>query len=334
MASPNATFAYKRYLNLNLEVMRLIIVLLFISFSISAQTVERAKNLFQNQNGAEAKKLLLTVKDTNKEYADAQYWLGRIAFEEKNYDDAEEYFEAAIEANDKVAEYYTWYGNTLGTIAGDANFLKQGMLAPKMKSAWEKAVALDPTAIDPRESLVQYYLQAPAIAGGSVDKAIEIANQIVKLKPAEGHRQLGNIYFKEKKMVEAEKEFIAMTKADPAYVSGLANFYMLQKQYDKAFNLYEEAFKKNPEDMLAIYQIGKTSALSGQRLDRGEECLKKYLTYTPKQNEPSHAGANMRLAQIMEKRGKKSEAKKLYELAIKSDDTLKEAKEGLERVSN
>ena len=333
MASPDATFAYKRYLNLNLEVMRLIIVLLFISFSISAQPVERAKNLFQNQKGAEAKKLLLTVKDTNKEYADAQYWLGRIAFEEKNYDDAEEYFEAAIEANDKVAEYYTWYGNTLGTIAGDANFLKQGMLAPKMKSAWEKAVALDPTGIDPRESLVQYYLQAPAIAGGSVDKAIEIANQIVKLKPAEGHRQLGNIYFKEKRMVEAEKEFIAMTNADPAYVSGLANFYMLQKQYDKAFNLFEEGVKKNPEDMLAIYQIGKTSALSGQRLDRGEECLRKYLTYTPKQNEPSHAGANMRLAQIMEKRGKKSEAKKLYELAIKSDDTLKEAKEGLERVS-
>jgi tetratricopeptide (TPR) repeat protein len=333
MASPEATFAYKRYLNLNLEVMRLIIVLLFISFSISAQTVERAKNLFQNQKGAEAKKLLLTVKDTNKEYADAQYWLGRIAFEEKNYDDAEEYFEAAIEANDKVAEYYTWYGNTLGTIAGDANFLKQGMLAPKMKSAWEKAVALDPSAIDPRESLVQYYLQAPAIAGGSVDKAIEIANQIVKLKPAEGHRQLGNIYLREKKTVEAEKEFIAMAKADPTYTSALANFYLTQKQYDKAFNLFEEALKKNPVDMLAIYQLGKTSALSGQKLDRGEECLRKYLTYTPKQNEPSHAGANMRLAQIMEKRGKKSEAKKLYELAIKSDGTLKEAKEGLERVS-
>lgn len=313
--------------------MRLIIVFLFISFSISAQTVERAKNLLQNKKSAEAKKLLLTVKDTNKEYADAQYWMGRIALDEKKYDDAEEYFEAAIDANDKVAEYYTWYGNTLGTIANDANFLKQGMLAPKMKSAWEKAVALDPSAIDPRASLVQYYLQAPAIAGGSVDKAIEIANQIVKLKPAEGHRQLGNIYFKEKRMVEAEMEFIAMAKADPGYTSGLANFYMMQKQYDKAFNLFEEGIKKYPDDMLAVYQIGKTSALSGQKLDRGEECLRKYLTYTPKQNEPSHAGANMRLAQIMEKRGKKSEAKRLYELAIKADATLKEAKEGLERVS-
>jgi hypothetical protein len=41
----------------------------------------------------------------------------------------------------------------------------------------------------------------------------------------------------------------------------------------------------------------------------------------------------MRLAQIMEKRGKKSEAKLLYELALKGDATLKDAKEGLARVS-
>jgi tetratricopeptide (TPR) repeat protein len=124
-----------------------------------------------------------------------------------------------------------------------------------------------------------------------------------------------------------------MAKADPAYASGLANFYINQKQYDKAFALFEEDLKKNPEDMMATYQIGKTSALSGQRLERGEVCLKKYLTYQPQKNEPSHAGANMRLAQIMEKAGKKTEAKKLYEVALKADATLKEAKEGLERVS-
>jgi len=38
------------------------------------------------------------------------------------------------------------------------------------------------------------------------------------------------------------------------------------------------------------------------------------------------------LAQIKEKQGKKEEARKLYELALKTDASLKEAKEGLERV--
>lgn len=313
--------------------MRFTLLLLFISSSLFAQTVDRAKTLWESKNLAEAKRLLTTVKKDNKEFAAAQYYLGRIAFDEKDYDAAEEYFEEAIDVNDKVAEYHTWYGNTLGTLAADANLFKQAMLGPKMKSAWEKAVELDPKTVDARESLIQYYLQAPAIAGGSVDKAKEIANEIIKLKPAEGHRQLGNIYYKEKQYQEAEKEFIAMAKADPAYTSGLANYYINQKQYDKAFALFEEALKKNPEDMMATYQIGKTSALSGQRLERGEACLKKYLTYQPQKNEPSHAGATMRLAQIMEKGGKKAEAKILYEVALKADATLKEAKEGLERVS-
>jgi len=295
--------------------------------------IEQAKTLYEQGKLEQVKKLLSPVGEKEADFAAAQYYLGRVAFDEKKYDDASDYFEEAVEANDKVADYHNWLGNTYGTIAQDANVFKQGMLAPKMKKAWENAIALDAKNLDARTSLIQYYLQAPGFMGGSVDKAKEVANQIIKIQPAEGHRQLGNVYMHEKKTAEAEKEFIEMAKADPAYVSGLANFYTGQKQYDKAFTLFEEALKKNPDDYISIYQIGKTSALSGQKLDRGEECLKKYLTYTPKQNEPSHAGANMRLAQIKEKKGSKAEAKKLFETALKMDNNLKEAKEGLERVS-
>lgn len=312
--------------------MKTTFLLVLLSFSLGAQTVEKAKALWEKKNSAEAKKLLLTVKDENKEYAEAQFYLGRIAFEEEKYDDAEEFFEEAIDANDKVADYHNWYGNTLGTLANNASMLKQGMLAPKMKTAWEKAVALKPDMIEPRQSLIQYYLQAPGFMGGSVDKAKEMAKEIIKLKPAEGHRQMGNIYIKEKQIPEAEKEFIAMTKADPTTIPGLGNFYIGQNQYDKAFVLFEDILKSKPDDMLATYQVGKVCALSGKNLERGEECLKKYLAYEPKKNEPSHAGANMRLAQIKEKQGKKEEARKLYELALKTDASLKEAKEGLERV--
>jgi tetratricopeptide (TPR) repeat protein len=313
--------------------MRILFLLLFTTVSVFGQSITTGKQLWEQKKYPEARKQLLAIKKDSKDFAAAQYYLGRVAFDETNYDEAEEFFETAIDTNDKVADYHTWYGNTLGTIAADANLFKQASLGPKMKSAWEKAVALDPKTVDARESLIQYYLQAPAIAGGSVDKAIEMANEIKKIKPAEGHRQLGNIYYREKKYAEAEKEFIAMTKIDATLTPGLANFYVLQKQYEKAFTLFEETLKQNPNDMTATYQIGKLSAVSGQQLDRGETCLRKYLTYTPQKNEPSHAGANMRLAQIMEKRGKKSEAKSLYELALKGDASLKEAKEGLARVS-
>ena len=65
--------------------------------------------------------------------------------------------------------------------------IKQGMLAPKMKKAWESAIALDPKNMSARTSLIQYYLQAPGFMGGSIDKAKEVAKQITGLNPAEGH---------------------------------------------------------------------------------------------------------------------------------------------------
>jgi len=40
--------------------------------------------------------------------------------------------------------------------------------------------------------------------------------------------------------------------------------------YDKAFTLFEQAIKKNSEDMLAQYQLGRASAISGQKLDRAK----------------------------------------------------------------
>jgi len=301
--------------------------------AVGQSSIEKVKTLYESNKPEEAQKILKTISDKSRDYADARYYLGRIAFDKKEFDDAADFFEEAIDKNDKVADYHNWLGNTYGTIARDANMIKKGMLAPKMKRAWEHTIELDAKNIDARTSLIQYYLQAPAFVGGSVDKAREVAKQIIGLNAAEGHRQMGNVFLHEKKTVEAEKEFLEMVKADPNYVSGLANFYVGQKQYEKAFSLFEDALKKNPEDYNSIYQIGKTAALSGQKLERGEDCLKRYLVHTPLQNEPSHAGANMRLAQIKEKKGQKGEAKKLFEAAIKLDGNLKEAKEGLERVS-
>ena len=97
--------------------------------------------------------------------------------------------------------------------------------------------------------------------------------------------------------------------------------------------LLEEALKANPENYLYLYWSGKASAITGLKLNFGEESLKKYLTHKPKPDEPSLAGAYMRLGQIKEKQGNKAEAKKNFEIAVKMDDNLKQAKEGLARTS-
>jgi tetratricopeptide (TPR) repeat protein len=124
---------------------------------------------------------LLAIADDQKDYADAQYYLGRISFNAKAYDDAEEFFEEAADTNDKIADYHYWYGSTLGQIATDANTLKQGMLAPKIKDEFEKTIALDSKNLDAHWGLVEFYTKAPGFMGGSWEKATQTAGGIMKI---------------------------------------------------------------------------------------------------------------------------------------------------------
>lgn len=317
--------------------MRLVVVLIFLLISGSAvgqSSVIKGKTLYEEKRYDAAVAALEEVKDDSPDYAAAQYYLGRIAFDQNRLEDAADFFEEATEAKGgNQAEYFSWLGDSYGRIAQDASVIRQGMLAPKMKAAWEKAITLDPKILSARYSLISYYTQAPSFMGGSMDKAKEMARQIITLAPAQGHRSLGNLYLKEKNLAAAEKEYQEMARIDAAFLPVLGNFYVNEKMHEKAFALFDEQLKKNPDDMLAIYQLGKLSAVSGQRLDQGEQYLLRYLAYTPKSNEPSHAGANMRLAQVYEKKGKRADAKLKYEAALKLDNNLQEAKDGLSRVS-
>jgi len=56
--------------------------------------------------------------------------------------------------------------------------------------------------------------------------------------------------------------------------------------------------------MPAFYHLGRTAALADSNLARGEESLKKYLGYTPKENEPALANATITSAHFRES-GKK-----------------------------
>src|SRR5215211_2148433 len=114
--------------------MRAAIILLFLSTTLCAQNLEKAKKFYEEKKFDEAKPLLASVKDNHKDYAASQYYLGRIAFEQKNYDEAADFLEEAVDANDNIADYHYWYGSAMGTIAQNSNTLKQGFYAPKIKS--------------------------------------------------------------------------------------------------------------------------------------------------------------------------------------------------------
>ncbi len=254
------------------------LLLSILSAPLPAQpSVEKGKSLYQMKRYSEAALTFDAIKEGSSDYAVGRYYLGRIAYDRKEFDDAADYFEEATEVNPKSGEYFAWLGDSYAAIGADAGIFRQMSVGPKALKSWEKAVALDPGQLGARYSLIGSYVIAPAFMGGGQEKADALAKETLPL--------------------------------------------------------LEESIRNSPENFLRCYWYGKISAMTGLELNKGEEYIKKYLTYTPQEGEPSVAGAYMRLGQIKEKQGNKQDAKKYYEIALAKDGSLKGAKEGLERVS-
>jgi tetratricopeptide (TPR) repeat protein len=115
------------------------------------------------------------------------YYLGRIAFNREQYDQAATWFEKAVQLDSSNSDYHRWLGRTYGQQAqhagGEAFFL-----ARKVKTHLEKAVELNPDNIEARFDLMEYYLQAPAFLGGDAAKAKAQAAEIAKRNAAAGRK--------------------------------------------------------------------------------------------------------------------------------------------------
>ena len=97
-------------------------------------------------------------------------------------------FTDAIALRPGVAQYHDQLGNAYEQTAPSAGMLERMSIAKKAKAEWERAVQLDPNFIAARQSLVEFYLLAPAMMGGGDSAALEQAAEIRKRDAIEGHR--------------------------------------------------------------------------------------------------------------------------------------------------
>ncbi len=262
---------------------------------------------------------------------------GRAAIQRGDTDTAADVLEKAVAQTPNSAEAHYYLGSAYGMQAQKANMFSAASLAGKAKSELLKAVELNPKYLEARFGLMEFYAMAPGIIGGSFDKAFEQAAEIKKLDPLQGHRAYGIVYSQQKKPELAKKEYLDAVREQPNSPKphNMLGQYLanVEKNYTGAFQELETALKLDPAYMPPWFHLGRVAAISGTNLARGEETLKKYLGYTPKENEPALASAHYWLGTIYEKQGRKVDAKKSYETALKLNPSMKSASEALKRVS-
>jgi len=250
---------------------------------------------------------------------------------------------ARAQTNDAVAlrpgtaRYHLQLGNAYEASAESAGMLERMSLIQKAKAEWERAVELDPNCIPARQSLIEFYVLAPALMGGSESTAMKQAAEIAKRDAIEGHRAYARIYTAMNRPDLARNEYAEMLKTNgrSARARYLHGVYLLatEKNYRAASVEFESAVALDPSYMPAYFQIGHTAALSKESLARGEESLKKYLTYTPKDEEPPIARAHYWLGTIYELRQRKADARASYAASLAINPNQKDVETARKRVS-
>ncbi|MFN0098521.1 MAG: tetratricopeptide repeat protein [Gemmatimonadaceae bacterium] len=250
-------------------------------------------------------------------------------------DKAESQFEKAIAAEPKVGLYHLWLGNAVGQQASTASKVKQPFMARRIRAEFEKAIELDSTLIDARDGLIQFYLQAPGFMGGSPAKAREQQREIAKLDVVRGHLSAATIAWHGRDTVATERALKAALTAAPDSVNTVIALAQRQAAWGRtsaAFETMNGFLARHPTDIAIRFQWGRLAALSGTELARGETVLRAMLAepdWVVERSRPSKAAVHYRLGMILEKSGKKPEAKASYQTAVTLDPQMKLAKDAL-----
>ncbi len=111
----------------------------------------------------------------NREDPESLHLLSRAYYAVEDWDNAVRNGERAVSLRPDDANYHLWLAREYGEKAADSNPLKAAGIARKAKNEFERAVRLDPANVQGRADLSEYYVEAPAIMGGGLDKAREQA---------------------------------------------------------------------------------------------------------------------------------------------------------------
>ena len=320
--------------------MRQLLAVLSLAATLAAplgaqDAADEGVRLFRSGRFADARSRLAPVAAADPRNGTAAFYLGRAELAEGNGELAAAWLERAARAAPDSSAYQYWLGNAYARQAVRAGRLKQARLAGRIRGAYERAIALDADNLDARSALLQYYVVAPGIMGGSVDRARRQAGEIARRSPLRGRLADGVIAERGKDVALAEREYQAAVAAAPDSAIGysvLGDLYRRTGRYDQAFATFARMQRALPDEAAPLYLIGRTSAVSGQRMDEGAAALRRYLAATRRDTDPPLASAHFRLGTILEKQGRRDLARREYEATLRLDPEQKEAREGLARV--
>ena len=326
--------------------------------------------LVQDGHYNRARAILESRLQANPNDAEANWLLSQVYEASGRLKEALALAQKAVDLAPKDARYHYQLADVYGDMAEHASVFKQLGLAHHFKSETDTAVSLDPKFGEAWMALIEFYVEAPGIAGGGKDKARSAAQTVASFDASEGYLAAARIAQSEKDLAAQEKGYKAAIAANPrnyeAYLL-LANFYVgkqknnaegervarsavalhpdrieayvplvtalvSQNRWSDLDAVLDEAEKSVPDDFRPDYQAGRLILAQGGDLNRAEAYFRRYLSQEPEAGAPGLAAAHWRLSQVLEKEGNRPQAKVELEAALRIQPDFPEARQDLDRL--
>lgn len=213
-------------------------VLLLPLLLFSQSDFDKAERLFQQQSYESSRVLFESYLKQNPTHLKTIEYLGDIQGAKQNWDKTLYYYKMLKNVKPLEANYQYKYGGALGMVAKNSNKFKALGLISEVRSSFEKAIQINPKHIEARWALIEYYLQLPAMLGGSESKATQYANELSKLSTVDGFLAKGRIAVYFERYANAEINY------KKAYEIGQSKI-TYERLYDLYLNKFKDAKKAN-----------------------------------------------------------------------------------------
>ncbi|MFL5542153.1 MAG: S41 family peptidase, partial [Longimicrobiaceae bacterium] len=177
---------------------------------------------------------------------------------------------------------------------------------------------------------------APHVASPPRDALAVVADSLAAAHPYAAALLRGASRGEAARPAEAIAAYQEARRIAPDSAAPLRAIGTVQQQlraWDAAFAVFDTLLARDPHDAAALYQLGRTAALSGQRQEAGITALQAYLSMPPAPGQPSHAAARWRLGMIYEAMGRTAEARAAFEAAVREEPENADYRAALARVS-
>lgn len=242
----------------------------------------------------------------------AHLLLCRAFYAEELQDPAVAECETALSTLRNDSKAQDWMGRAYGLKAGRAGALTGFSLARKVKTAFETAVDLDPSNSDAVDDLGEFYLEAPSIVGGGVDKASALAGRVQARLPQRAQRLRALIAEKQKDYGTAERELRACAQGPGARADNwvdLGNYYSRRGDPDRAVDAFKHAYAAERAKGPSLVAVAEGLAKTQREPALAARALQEYLSAGAWDDSAPTFKAHTMLGNLLAARGDKAAAK-------------------------